>query len=425
MKQWLACALAAIFAICAYSACTDTPASSATTQAETLLSDVSAPDAGAAIAMVAGEEDLAGSFAQSAWTTINRFAGEENLTCGLYRVAEGSPDAAMATMELAERGGAELVVFVGEQVREAAARAQLRYPDISFILLGMPGGTPLQKNGVSVRFSLEQGGWLAGYATVYERHDAISYFDTGDESAARYAMGFLLGAEAAAKDLALEDGAVKAYPIAPPVEQAFVEDAADNSAQSEPADESSSLSASLPAEEADNVGEEADWAALAGLAFGAGAQVLFANSRALQSDALSAARLADALAAGLAPDMQPGNHVLATIVFDPKNILGSLLGTWHAGRFPGGSEAIATVAEGGVALSMADGDFSYFTQFKYDEIVDRFKLTSLPASIAVRLAPHSDGALPAPDDLYLSRVALADMYAPPDTTEDSAPQNAA
>lgn len=433
MKRWMACALAAIFAMCVFSACTGAPASSSSSaQAETLLSDVTAPTAGATIAMVAGEADLEGGFAQSAWTAINRFAGEENLTCGLYRVAEGSSDAAMATMELAERGGAELAVFVGEQMREAAARAQLRYPDINFILLGMPAGTPLQQNGVLVRFSAEQGGWLAGYATIYEHHDAISYFDTGEEGAARYAMGFLLGAEAAAKDLAMEEGAVRAYPIAPPAGQPPAGDTDLSTAQSEPANTAGSQSAAQPEQETDAA--QADWAALAGLAYDAGAQVLFANSRALQDEALSASRAANALAVGLSPDMQPAKSVITTVVFDPKNILSSLLGTWQAGRFPGGGEALATVSEGGVALSMADGNFSHFTQFRYDELVDRFKLTSLPASIAVKLAPHNDGTLPTPDELSLSRVVLADMHAPPpdsaeadaaDSAADSAGQSAA
>ncbi len=414
MKKRLAVLFAAVLAAGLFFSCGSTPLppSSSATGSDALLADTAPPQAGAQMVMIIGEADGNSSFVQSAWNTLNRYSGEEGLTSGLYQADVASPTAVLDTVELAERGGAELIIMSGATMAEAAEKAQMLYPEINFIFLDMPDGTTLYQNSVLVKFVPEQGGWLAGYAAVAEGRTRLAYYDFPDDTARKYALGFLLGAEAAAAEADLEEGGVAVYPLRPSPEGPGETDGSDErDGTGGPKDDPGS--ASPP-----------DWDDLARLAFGAGADVLFVNNAALAAGATLAAQMENAQQTpliGIAPSLQNTKpSVLAVITQDPKNVLGTLFSSWRAGRFPGGTEAIATVSGGGVSLDYDNSAFANFTKLKYDAAIDRFRLTGLASSIAVKLASGEDGALPAPETLALPHLRFENVFAPREPSEDTA-----
>ena len=350
-----------------------TPDVSPTSMAMGAVSMPEAPPSGAEIAMVASENTVGSEYGQSVWTTVSRVAGEGAVTSGLYRAGEGDDETVLASLELAVKGGARLVLLVGEDLAPVAAKAQRLYPDQEFILLGMPYDTAVKSNAVQVRYSPEQGGWLAGYASVYETLGNIGFTAPGDdEEADRYALGFLLGADAAARDRQAEAGSIRAYPV--------------------------------------QSGEEnEDLATMLGGLYtpeGPAMRVFFANRPSTAVDAFAAAAQWGGLVAGIAPLVGSEEQLLAAIQHNPQNLLSALMEGWLEGRFPGGETVEGTVEGGEIGLQLPQAGLQNFSEQHYQTALDRFRIGNLATQIAVQTSPDAEGILPAPEALELVYVSV-------------------
>ena len=158
------------------------------------------------------------SFNQGAWEGVVEFAEANGITHKYYKPEEASDAGYLAAIELAVAGGAKVVVTPGYLFEVAVYEAQTAHPDVKFILLdGAPHTADYAtyetaSNVASVMYAEEESGYLAGYAAVMDGNTSLGFMGGMAVPAVQaFGYGYLQGADAAAAELGLADGAVKAY----------------------------------------------------------------------------------------------------------------------------------------------------------------------------------------------------------------------
>jgi len=156
------------------------------------------------------------SFNQGAWEGVIEFAEAENITHKYYKPEEASDAGYLAAIDLAVTGGAKVIVTPGFLFEVPIFEAQTKYPEVKFILLdGAPHTADYatfetKENVASVMYSEEESGYLAGYAAVMDGMTKLGYMGGMAVPAVQaFGYGYLQGAEAAATELGLGDGAVE------------------------------------------------------------------------------------------------------------------------------------------------------------------------------------------------------------------------
>lgn len=157
------------------------------------------------------------SFNQGAWEGVVKFAEDNKITHKYYKPEEATDSGYLAQIDLAVTGGAKVVVTPGYLFEVPVYEAQTKYPDVQFILLdGAPhtadyGTYETKTNVASVMYSEEQSGYLAGYAAVKDGMTKLGFMGGMAVPAVQaFGYGYLQGAEAAAVELGLADGAISA-----------------------------------------------------------------------------------------------------------------------------------------------------------------------------------------------------------------------
>lgn len=358
----LALVLAAVFL---FAACGGSPPEDMPDQLSG-LSGASGNGSDAQVAMLAYAEQIDSPLGLQVWNTLKLFEGEMGVPCAQYRA---TPEDLSPTLELAVRGGADLVVLVGADMTEAMPAAQEQYPGVYFVLVEAPPDMPLLSNGAAIRFAYEQAGWLAGYAAVSDGMEKLAYFSGEDAAVRLYALGFVLGAQAAAEGTELY---VEARPV--------------------------------------DIDEEAypAWPQRLAQVLESGTQVLLASDAALQREAMAAMRKEGMRV--FATDAQnitmPNDAVLSALVFNPQQTLYDLLLEWRQGKFPGGQELLAGIANGGVSLDMNTASFDAFTVEAYNEALGMWSSGMLAAELGEAAQPNEEGRYPVPESLTLDNVGV-------------------
>lgn len=157
------------------------------------------------------------SFNQGSWEGVIAFAKAEGISHTYIKPEEASDAGYLAAIDLAVTGGAKVIVTPGFLFEVPVYEAQTKYPDVKFILLD---GTPhtadyktfeTKENVASILYSEEQSGYLAGYAAVMDGMTNLGFMGGMAVPAVQaFGYGYLQGAEDAAKELGLDDGAIKA-----------------------------------------------------------------------------------------------------------------------------------------------------------------------------------------------------------------------
>ncbi|MBP1754604.1 MAG: putative ABC-type transport system, periplasmic component/surface lipoprotein [Firmicutes bacterium] len=155
------------------------------------------------------------SFNQGAWEGVVAFAEANKITHQYIKPEEASDAGYLAAIDNAVTSGAKVVVTPGFLFEVPIYEAQTKYPDVKFILLD---GTPhtadyatfeTKKNVASVMYAEEQSGYLAGFAAVKDGNTKLGFMGGMAVPAVQaFGYGFLQGADAAAKELGLADGAI-------------------------------------------------------------------------------------------------------------------------------------------------------------------------------------------------------------------------
>lgn len=157
------------------------------------------------------------SFNQGSWEGVVEFAEANKITHKYYKPEEASDAGYLAAIDLAVTGGAKVIVTPGFLFEVPIYEAQTKYPEVKFILLdGAPHTADYatfktEKNVASVMYSEEQSGFLAGYAAVMDGMTKLGFMGGMAVPAVQaFGYGYLQGAEAAAAELGLADGAIEA-----------------------------------------------------------------------------------------------------------------------------------------------------------------------------------------------------------------------
>ncbi len=155
------------------------------------------------------------SFNQGAWEGVEKFAKEKKVSHKYIKPEEANDAGYLAAIDSAATAGAKVIVTPGFLFEVPVYQAQTKYPNIKFILLdGAPHTADYktyktESNVASVMYAEEQSGYLAGYAIVKDGYTKLGFMGGMAVPAVQaYGYGFLQGAEAAAKELNLGDGAV-------------------------------------------------------------------------------------------------------------------------------------------------------------------------------------------------------------------------
>lgn len=161
------------------------------------------------------------SFNQGSWEGVKAFAAandmKENSDFQYIKPEEASDAGYLAAIDLAVQGGANVVVCPGYLFEVAVYEAQTKYPDVKFLLIdGAPHTADYTEyntgsNVASIMYSEEESGYLAGYAAVMDGNTKIGFMGGMAVPAVQaFGYGYLQGAEAAATELGLADGAITA-----------------------------------------------------------------------------------------------------------------------------------------------------------------------------------------------------------------------
>jgi len=157
------------------------------------------------------------SFNQGSWEGVVEFATANGISHKYYKPEEASDAGYLAAIDLAVTGGAKVIVTPGYLFEVPIYEAQTKYPDVKFILLdGAPHTADYstyetKENVASIMYAEEESGYLAGYAAVMDGMTKIGFMGGMAVPAVQaFGYGYLQGAEAAAVELGLADGAISA-----------------------------------------------------------------------------------------------------------------------------------------------------------------------------------------------------------------------
>ena len=155
------------------------------------------------LALVTSNIELELDFNYAAvWEGIQTYSTTININYGYYRPSEMTEEAITEQFEYAAVDGATVIMCMGDAFTPVVKNMQTKYPNVKFVVIDASAeelGT-LEKNTHTIMFRQEQGGYLAGYATVKDGLKKLGFLgDHPGEAYTNYLYGFIQGANDAAK----------------------------------------------------------------------------------------------------------------------------------------------------------------------------------------------------------------------------------
>ncbi len=280
------------------------------------------------------------SFNQGTWEGIVAYAEKNNITHEYYKPTEQSTDAYLASIDLAVKDGAKVVVTPGYLFEEPIYIAQDKYPDVHFILIdGNPHDKDYKeyrtnKNTVGIVFAEEQSGYLAGYAAVKDGYTKLGFMGgMAVPAVTRYGYGFVQGADDAAKEMGIDKVDMKyhytgGFDATPEVQT------------------------------------------LASSWYTDGTEVIFACGGAVGNSVMSAAKAIDGKKV-IGVDVDQSSESDTVITSAMKGLSSAVTQTleeYYNDKFPGGESLVLGADKDGVKLPMETSKFEKFTQADYDKV---------------------------------------------------------
>lgn len=151
------------------------------------------------------------------WEGVLSCCQTNNINYSFYMPDDMSENSLTQQFEAAATDGASTILCMGDQFAPVIKTMQDKYPSINFIAIDVSPNEigELKSNTHSVMFRQEQGGYIAGYASVMDGFTKFAYM--GDHKSATYeayANGFIKG---------INDAAVK-NGIAVNIDVAYISD---------------------------------------------------------------------------------------------------------------------------------------------------------------------------------------------------------
>ena len=216
MKKFISMAMAGCMAL-SLAACGGSSASTAESTATSTeaTSEAAASGSKTDVAFVTDVGNIDDqSFNQYTWQGVQDFCSANSLNANYYRPTEDSDAARLEQMDNAVNDGAKAVVVAGYLFGSSIAEAQAKYPDVQFLALDVStadlGDKAPTSNTALITYKEEQAGYLAGYAAVYDGYKELGFLGgMAVPAVIRYGYGFVQGADAAAKELGVDDVNIK------------------------------------------------------------------------------------------------------------------------------------------------------------------------------------------------------------------------
>jgi len=301
------------------------------------------------------------SFNQGAWEGLVKYAQEKGISHDYIQPAAQSDDDYLVAIDLAVSMGAKVIVTPGYLFEVPIFNAQSTYPNVKFILID---GTPhagdynitIAPNTVGVTYAEHQSGFLAGYAAVMDGYTKLGFMGgMAVPAVVRFGHGFIQGAEVAAQELGLSDGAIKMNYYYTGVFWPMPEILTMSSA----------------------------W-------YNDGIEVIFACGGAIFDSIFPAAEQAGKAAIGV--DVDQSNLSEAVITSAMKQLAKSVydkIAEFYNGNFPGGQHVVYDAANGGVGLPMENSKFKTFSQAQYDAIYAKLASGAVVVDDDVEIEPDA------------------------------------
>jgi len=311
-----------------------------------------------------------GSFNQGSWEGVVQYAQRNNIAHRYFQPPEISTASYLATIDLAIRGGARVVVTPGFLFNEAIFIAQDQFPDVRFILVDSAPRqgdvTRIGPNTVAVYYAEDQAGFLAGYAAVRDGFRRLGFMGgIAVPAVQRFGFGFIQGAEYAAQQLGLPVGSVT-------VRYTYT----------------GTFTAS-PAIQT----QAAAW-------FMDGVEVIFACGGGIGFSIMAAAEAAGRWVIGVDIDQANASPtVITSAMKELRHSVYTIIADHYRGQFPGGQALTFEAANQGVGLPMATSRFRTFSQADYDAVFARLVRGEIP-----RLTNLAEGGDPAIVPVNIVRV---------------------
>ena len=282
-----------------------------------------------------------GSFNQGAWEGISEFAKKNGTLIDYYQPENTSTESYINAMERGIDNGAKVIVCPGYLLEEAVYKAQSEYPDVQFVLIdGQPHNEDytdqlIADNTLSVLFSEEEAGFLAGYSAVREGYTNLGFIGgVPADTVIKYGYGFVQGADYAAIEMGVEVHIRYTY-----ADTFDDTDAVETTASTWYEDDT---------------------------------EVIFACGGQLGRAVIRAAEKNDGKVIGVDVDQSSESEVVMTsAVKSLASAVSEVLDDYSQGKFFGGQPKIFTSKENGVCLPMDNSRFERFTKEQYDNIFSR------------------------------------------------------
>lgn len=280
------------------------------------------------------------SFNQGSWEGVAAYAKENNISHKYYKPSEKSDDAIMTSIDLAVKGGAKVIVCPGFLFEVPIYNAQVKYPDIKFILIdGAPHNGDynydIKENTKAIYYAEEQAGFLAGYAAVQEGYRNLGFMGgIAVPAVVRFGYGYIQGADYAAKELGLAEGDIN-------IKYTYV----------------GNFDASP-----ENMSKAAAW-------FNEGTELIFACGGGVGNSVMKAAESAGTKVIGVDVDQSGESDTVITSAM--KNLSKSVydsLDEYYNDKFQGGVAITLDATTNNVQLPMESSRFEKFTQEQYDAV---------------------------------------------------------
>jgi basic membrane protein A len=157
------------------------------------------------------------SFNQACWKGVLDFCTDTGAKSEYKQPSADSTTARVASIDALVKDGAKVVVMPGYKFNSTIKIVQDKYPNVLFLAVDCDpsdddnGYTAynFKSNVTSIKYYEHHSGYFAGYAAVKEGFTKIGFLGGMSVPAvAKYGEGYVAGAEQAAKDLNLADGAI-------------------------------------------------------------------------------------------------------------------------------------------------------------------------------------------------------------------------
>lgn len=282
-----------------------------------------------------------GSFNQGAWEGMSEFSKKNGALIDCYQPENTDTESYLKAIERGIDNGAKIVVCPGYLLEEAVYKAQKDYPEVNFIILdGQPHNEDysdqlIGDNTLSILFSEEEAGFLAGYAAVRDGYTNLGFIGgIPADAVIKYGYGFVQGADYAAIEMGVEVKIRYTY--------------------------------------ANTFDDTGDVELTASTWYEDNTEVIFACGGQLGRAVMRAAEKNNTKVIGVDVDQSVESEVVLTSAIKSlSSAVSGVLEDYYQGKYYGGQAKIFTAKEGGVCLPMDTSRFEKFTQEQYDNIYSR------------------------------------------------------